>query len=220
MATLPSLEHFSIKDYGSVYEPSDDTFLLCDAIFYDKDDILARFFQSEPIVCLEVGSGSGCVITFLSKYLKELNIKNICYATDINLDANQATKRTAISNSVIVEVIRMDLVDSFIHTSSALNKVDILLFNPPYVPTPNEEVGGCGIEAAWAGGENGRVVINRFLPFIEKLLSAVGVCYMILVKDNHPKEIARILTIGGLHTKICIERQAINEGLLVIKIWK
>ena len=28
-------------------------------------------------------------------------------------------------------------------------------------------VGGCGIEASWAGGLNGRVVIDRFLPLLE-----------------------------------------------------
>ena len=46
-------------------------------------------------------------------------------------------------------------------------KVDILIFNPPYVPTPADEVGSKGIEAAWAGGEDGRVVIDRFLPLLE-----------------------------------------------------
>jgi release factor glutamine methyltransferase len=63
-----------------------------------------------------------------------------------------------------VDIIRTHLVDALL--DGLKNNVDVLIFNPPYVPTPEEEVGGCGIEAAWAGGENGRVVIDKFLPLV------------------------------------------------------
>ena len=44
--------------------------------------------------------------------------------------------------------------------------MDILLFNPPYVPTESDEVCGTGIEASWAGGVDGREVIDRFIPLL------------------------------------------------------
>ena len=40
------------------------------------------------------------------------------------------------------------------------------VFNPPYVPTPDEELLQRGIALAWAGGSRGRAVINRFMPLV------------------------------------------------------
>ncbi|GFS44757.1 S-adenosyl-L-methionine-dependent methyltransferases superfamily protein [Actinidia rufa] len=56
--------------------------------------------------------------------------------------------------------------------------VDVMVVNPPYVPTPEEEVGCDGIASAWAGGENGRSVIDKILPMADKLLSDRGWLYM------------------------------------------
>ncbi len=57
-------------------------------------------------------------------------------------------------------VVRTDLVSSL----RLRGLVDLLLFNPPYVVTPPEEMEGCGISISWAGGRDGRQVIDRFLP--------------------------------------------------------
>lgn len=45
--------------------------------------------------------------------------------------------------------------------------IDLLLFNPPYVPTYNEEMldaqNGADIQGAWAGGKDGMHVTDTLL---------------------------------------------------------
>ena len=72
-----------------------------------------------------------------------------------------------------LEVVRADLLGAV-----RPGTVDVLLFNPPYVPTSEEEAAGGQAErdtAAWAGGPDGRVVVDRLLPDLGRLLSARGV---------------------------------------------
>ncbi len=48
--------------------------------------------------------------------------------------------------------------------------IDVLLFNPPYVVTPDDEVeknDGVEIEASWAGGRDGRLIIDEFLKIVD-----------------------------------------------------
>jgi len=84
-----------------------------------------------------------------------------------------------------------------------LHSIDVLLFNPPYVPTPSSEVGSRGIEASWAGGEDGREVLDRLLPSIPSLLSPQGGCmYLVAVNENRPEEICARMREAGLEAKV------------------
>lgn len=98
--------------------------------------------------------------------------------------------------------------------------IDVLVFNPPYVPTEDSEIRGNGIEISWAGGENGRRVIDLALPQIAALLRKPdGVCYMITVDDNLPPQLASILKKDhGLQMIPLVRRRARNEYLSVQKI--
>jgi release factor glutamine methyltransferase len=51
MSLFPNLDHFTLTDAENVYEPSDDTFLLCDAI--EKD--IEYLKQLNPSIILEIG---------------------------------------------------------------------------------------------------------------------------------------------------------------------
>ena len=49
-------------------------------------------------------------------------------------------------------------------------KVDLLVFNPPYVPTTDVELSAArakaSLEGAWAGGSDGMDVTDLFLPSV------------------------------------------------------
>ncbi|MEQ2174981.1 hypothetical protein GOODEAATRI_013376 [Goodea atripinnis] len=135
--------------------------------------------------------------------------------TDVNPAAAQCTARTASCNRVSLQPVITDLVESLL--PRLCGKVDVLLFNPPYVVTPSEEVGSRGIEAAWAGGERGREVTDRFLPLVAQLLSSEGLCYLITIAENNPEEIMGLLCQSGLEGESCLSTRAGNERLSVLR---
>jgi hypothetical protein len=100
-----------------------------------------------------------------------------------------------------LEPLQVDLL--LPHLPRLLHSIDVLLFNPPYVPTPSSEVGSRGIEASWAGGEDGREVLDRLLPSIPSLLSPQGGCmYLVAVNENRPEEICARMREAGLEAKV------------------
>ncbi|OQS05041.1 hypothetical protein THRCLA_02773 [Thraustotheca clavata] len=206
MAQVPTTQ----DALGDVYEPAEDTYLFLDAIQDEK----VYLSTLNPNIVLELGPGSGVVGVYTMNLLKSQGIPAILMAIDINQEATACTKKTAQLNNVVnIEIVRMDLL-----TQLQLRKqVDVLLFNPPYVPTPSEEVGSIGIEAAWAGGINGREVIDRLLPIVKNILSDTGVFYMVIVAENRPKDIARIMSANGFNTTVVRSRQAFNERLSILK---
>lgn len=90
----------------------------------------------------------------------------VFFTTDINAFACETTRQTGLHNGITqIEPIRASLVDGIMPRLK--NRIDILCFNPPYVVTTHEEVGSMGIEAAWAGGIDGREVIDQLLPLVK-----------------------------------------------------
>ncbi|KFW83808.1 HemK methyltransferase family member 2, partial [Manacus vitellinus] len=194
------------------WEPAEDTFLLLDALEQDA----GRLREARVEICLEIGSGSGVVSTFLASSILGSSALYIC--TDINPMAAYCTQETARLNNVHLQPVITDLVKGL---SPRLNgKVDLLLFNPPYVVTPSEEVKGHGIEVSWAGGKQGREVMDRVFPLVPDLLSPGGLFYLVTIKENNPDEILETMKKSGLEGIQVLSRQAGQEKLTILKFRK
>lgn len=137
-------------------------------------------------------------------------------ATDLNKKASLCTRNTALVNRITsVEPIVMDLVNGIAHWVHG--HVDVLLFNPPYVVTPTEEIGSHGLAASWAGGVYGREVTDRLLPFIPNLLSKNGCFYLVVIPENRPEELVEWFRVRGFRTEILMTRKAGRELLSILK---
>lgn len=200
--------------HDKVYPPEADSFMFLDAL--DKDaDFIRRHIA--PITVLEIGVGSGIVATHCCRnILGETGGAACCccFAVDISRIALEATSltwsktpmaaydaehSTGIASSADGKKQQPPYQAlSLLHTSGidAIrgNTIDLLLFNPPYVPTSTEEMlqaqaGAVGatdeLPAAWAGGIAGREVCDRILKRVPVALCYPrGVAYIVALKEN------------------------------------
>ncbi|GAA5953661.1 hypothetical protein JCM8115_004117 [Rhodotorula mucilaginosa] len=215
MIPTPLTPHLSQPEYESVYEPAEDTFILLDALEQD-----AHLLKGSTL-CLEVGSGSGCVTAFLAAICG--THRALYLTTDLNSIACRSTLVTAQTNSQPrIETINTDLTSSLSDRLST--QVDVLVFNPPYVETDEEEASTAqrdprvkGIEKTWAGGARGMTVTNRLLSQVKDLLSPRGLFYLVAVSENKPHQILADMLVRGLHGEIVLKRRAGREHLHILR---
>lgn len=209
MFPSPDLSHATRADYNEVYEPAEDTFLLMDAL--EKDVVFITSIR--PVVCLEVGCGSGAVSAFIASLLGPSNAVYFC--TDVNAAATALTVRTGQHNDTPLQPVCCDLVGPL--KCRLHHCVDVLIFNPPYVETPHQQVGSGQLEASWAGGVKGRQVMDRLFVHVAGLLSERGVFYVVVVADNDPRDVKEFCEKVGLDVETVLERRAGSERLSVLR---
>lgn len=209
------------KDFKNVYEPAEDTFLLIDSILNDIDN---GELSKQNIVSIELGIGN-CLVSccFLGKVKeKGINIeKHFCI--DINKDAIELGKRLINNYNLSENVIFLesDLFESI----NTQNKFDVVIFNPPYVTTDEDEYKkgliNKDIYASWAGGKKGSETIFKFANQIKDFIKPDGVIYLLLSKENEYESIIeKITSLCGFDCEILMKRKAINEKLGVFKFYK
>lgn len=158
-----------------MYEPAEDSFLLLDALAGDGE----RLRSVPRVLAVEIGPGSGVLSTYLLSSVFGGGGAPFLFACDVNPAAAATTRATAAANGVgaSLDAVVCDLGTPLLrrlavrwrrrrgwglsdpYTSThppaldthAQGAVDVLLFNPPYVPTPSEEIAAGCVCSARAG---------------------------------------------------------------------
>lgn len=126
-------------------------------------------------------------------------------ATDINSDAIETTLASGRANGVtIVNVIETDLVNDLKITLQ--HQVDLLVTNPPFEPSPLQDIGKPGSICAWSAGHNGRAIIDRILIELPELMSDRGLVLMCCVEENDINDIREQMRKKNFYSTIVIER--------------
>ncbi len=109
---------------------------------------------------LDVGTGSGCIAVSLAKFLAPIKM----HAVDISGEALKVAQDNARANNVKVDFIRSDL---FNYCALKPNSYDIIVTNPPYIPSgqiDNLEAGvKCEPAIALDGGKDGLDFYRRII---------------------------------------------------------
>lgn len=191
---------------------------------------------------LEVGPGSGVVVAFLTAHARAIFGTRSLFtlAVDVNRFACVATEKTvskAVADTVKeeAEAASRQAVSAAAAAAASGNgsflaalqgdlttplrqgQVDVLVFNPPYVPTPelpspppppppstsqSSSLSGSTndqkttfeqdshlLELSYAGGKDGMETTDRLIDSLPAVLSEMGVAYILLCAQNKPEEV-------------------------------
>ena len=81
-------------------------------------------------------------------------------------------------------------------------RFDVIIFNPPYLPTKSDEKVGGWFDVAVNGGIDGLHIIEQFLNGVKKHLSKNGRAYFIFSSLSNQTKLNNILSVNELYTEI------------------
>jgi release factor glutamine methyltransferase len=192
------IEGIKLKLHSEVYEPAEDSILL-----------LKNLVNVKNKEVLEIGVGTGLIsIACAKKGAKKV------VGVDINPYAVKLAKENAKLNNVDVLFFESDLFEN------VNGKFDIILFNPPYLPTSEDDKIESYLNYAFDGGKNGREILDRFIDNLPKYLKKGGVAQILQSSLTGEKETINKLKSLGFKVEISARLKVPFEELMVINAWR
>ncbi len=241
MLPTPSTAHV---DLSRIYEPAEDSFLFLDTLSSaaETEFLTHRFGQpaneNAPSPCpliVEVGTGSGIVLAFITAQAEAIFGRKdiVALGTDVNVFACRAAMQTVVQACRDTNISKHTAAPASLSATLCadltsplrLAVADVLIFNPPYVPSPDapgsrpvdsadtvfshagitkQAIGSFEqdshlLSLSYAGGMHGMEVTNKLLEDLPSVLHQDrGVAYILLCQQNKPEEVMqRIRSWGG-----------------------
>ncbi len=180
--------------HADVYRPSDDTFLLAEAVAKEARPGL-RF--------LEVGCGAGLVSLVAAR------AGCIVTCTDANPHAVALAAHNAKQNGLQAHAVETDLL------AGVAGPFDLVAFNPPYLPTdPGERLPGV-INLAFDGGRDGNETVLRFAQQLARLEPMPAVVLVVHSSLSDPGPLRSRMAALGYANDVVAEQGLDFESLTV-----
>lgn len=190
----------TIEIISEVYDPSEDTFLLLEAL-----DI--KFGE----YVLEIGTGCGLIALECAR----LGANVVC--TDVNPYAVDLARRNYFRNKSFIkgsfEVRHGDLFS----VVKKDERFDVVIFNPPYLPTKSEEHVGGWFDVATDGGADGLSLTKRFIDGLPNYVNKGGRAYFVFSSLSNLKKLGKCLS--GLNAKVVLSRNFNDETIDIYCIY-
>jgi release factor glutamine methyltransferase len=139
-----------------------------------------RLKNRSEIWGIDIGTGSGAIAIALAKLLPG----STWYATDISAEALKVATENARRLGVDSRVTFLagDLLEPLLKLSSSIPKFDMIVSNPPYIPSA--EINNLQAEVrqepllALDGGSDGLAIYRRLIPQVTEVIAADGFLIM------------------------------------------
>ena len=197
VSKAPQVEEFvaeflAARQEGSVaYEPREDTFLMLEPL---------ADLPLQGLRVLDVGTGSGILAAYCANKRADVT------ASDIDAGAIEELKSLAGRLGITLKLISCDLF------SKIDGHFDIIVFNPPYLPSSKFD------DRTVDGGKHGTVVINRFLDQLGPHLAEDGFGLILTSSLNGPEQLE--MSHPDLSFETLRQQSLFFETLYVLKVRK
>ncbi len=197
---MESHRGISLSVPDDVYPPSEDSHLLASSASYLRGSVL------------EMGCGTGLASLVCAKAEPE----NFVLGVDINPSAVKCAQQNADYNRIPNALFLVS--DMF--SKVGVQRFDAIMFNPPYLPTADDETLRGPLNHAFDGGADGRAVLDRFLGEFDQYLKPGGTLLLIQSSLNGIEKTQSRLEAMGYKVRVMDSEDFFFESVFLLKAEK